>query len=287
MDFHKVSLSDRDWIRAVMAPTGHKSCEESFANLYTWGNEFGMEIACVENTLVCRLGNRYSLPIGLNREAALQKVMELYPTKRVEMFGIEAEDFPFLEKHFNHILGFYDRRWSDYLYYREKLSDLTGKKLAAKRNHINAFMRDCPDWSVSPITPENLADVISFHQRWTEEREMSENLEEELAAAVLELSRFFDMGLDGLILYVGEEIVGYSYGEPITDQTYCVHVEKALASVRGAYPMINREFVCAYCGGYTYINREDDSGEMGLRKAKMSYAPALVVHKYEAEMEKK
>ncbi len=287
MDFHKVSLADRDWVRAVMAQTNHKSCEESFANLYTWGNEFGMEIARVEDTLVCRLGDRYSLPIGLRREQALQQVLALYPTEKVAMFGIEAEDFAFLERHFRHIRAFYDRRWSDYLYKREQLCDLTGKKLAAKRNHINAFERDYPDWYTSPITPDNLPAVMEFHRRWAEQREMDENLAEELAAAEIELGRYFEMGLEGLVLYAGGEPVAYSYGEPITDQTYCVHVEKALAEVRGAYPMINREFVRTYCDGYTYINREDDSGEKGLRKAKLSYGPAIILHKYEAEMEKK
>lgn len=287
MNFHKVTLADRDWIRTAMAQTKHKSCEESFANLYIWGNDFGIEVAEVDGTLVCRLGDRYSLPIGPNRESALCKVIELYPTTHVEMFGIEGQDFPLLEQYFHHIRAVYDRRWSDYLYKREKLSELTGKKLAAKRNHINAFERDFPDWHTERITPDNLPAVMTFHQHWTEEREMDENLEEELAAAEMELREFFDMGLEGLVLYAGGEIVAYSYGEPITDQTYCVHVEKALACVRGAYPMINREFVRAYCDGYEYINREDDSGEKGLRKAKMSYGPAILLHKYEAEMEKK
>lgn len=287
MDFHKVTLADREWIRAVMAETKHKSCEESFANLYTWGNTFGIEVANVMDTLVCRLGDRYSLPIGKNRAAALQKVIELYPTEKVAMFAVENEDFSFLEQYFTHIRAFYDRRWSDYLYRREPLAELTGKKLAAKRNHINAFVRDYPDWYAAPITADNLSDVVRFHQMWAAERELDENLQDELDAAELELQQFLQMGLDGLVLYAGGDIVAYSYGEPITAQTYCVHVEKALHYVRGAYPMINREFVRAYCNGYEYINREDDSGEKGLRKAKMSYAPALIVHKYEVEMEKK
>lgn len=287
MNFHKVTLDDLDWIRAVMAETQHQSCEESFANLYTWGNEFGMQVAQVENTLVCRLGDRYSLPIGKNREQALQKVLELYNTEHVSMFGIEHSDFPFLEQHFKHIRAAYDRRWSDYIYNRESLCDLTGQKLAAKRNHINAFERDFPDWYTAPITQENLSAVREFHRRWTSEREMDANLEEELAATEIELGNYARMGLDGLVLYAGGDIVAYSYGEPITNSTYCVHVEKALSSVRGAYPLINREFVRTYCRDYLYINREDDSGKKGLRKAKLSYAPVMILHKYEAEMEKK
>ncbi len=287
MDFHKVTLEDRHWIRTVMAETQHQSCEESFANLYTWANQFGMEIAQVEGTLVCRLGDRFSLPIGINREQALSKVLEFYPTSKVAMFGIEQGDFPFLEQHFCHIRAEYDRRWSDYLYKQQDLAQLTGKKLAAKRNHINAFERTFPQWHTAPITQENLEAVRVFHRRWSAEREMDEYLEEELAVTKIELGNYLQMGLDGLVLYAGDEIVAYSYGEPITNRTYCVHVEKALSSVRGAYPLINREFVRTYCQGYEYVNREDDSGAKGLRKAKMSYAPVMILHKYEAEMEKK
>ena len=163
---------------------------------------------------------------------------------------------------------------------------MTGKKLAAKRNHINAFEKAYPKWHTEPITKENIGAVREFHKLWCTSREIGENLEEELDAANLLLSDYFELGLQGLALYAGGNIVAYSFGEPITEETYCVHIEKALSDVRGAYPLINREFVRTYCKDYLYVNREDDSGEAGLRKAKMSYKPYRIVHKYQAEMEK-
>ncbi len=286
MNFHRVTPSDQEWIRAALKGTGRKNCEECFANLYTWGNAFGMEVAQLEGCLICRLENAYSLPIGTNRDAAMCKAMELYGEGRFTIFGLEAQDFAYLEAHFSHIRGEYDRRWSDYIYLRENLENLTGKKLAAKRNHINAFEREHPDWHTEAITRENMEAVRRFHKSWSQTREIDENLEEELDAAELLLENYFELGLEGLVLYAGEDIVAYSFGEPITEETYCVHVEKALSDVRGAYPLINREFVRTYCKEYKYINREDDSGEMGLRKAKMSYAPYMIVHKYQAEMER-
>ena len=286
MDFHKVSPTDQHWIRAALRGTGRKNCEECFANLYTWGNDFGMEVAEVEGCLICKIGESYSLPIGTNRDAAMGKAMELYGDGRFTLFGLEAQDFAFLEQNFRHIRGSYDRRWSDYVYLRESLENLTGKKLAAKRNHINAFEREHPDWHTEAITQENMSAVRAFHELWSNSREIDENLEEELDAAELLLNNYFELGLQGLVLYARAEIVAYSFGEPITEETYCVHVEKALSDVRGAYPLINREFVRTYCRDYKYINREDDSGEKGLRKAKMSYCPCMIVHKYEAEMEK-
>ncbi len=286
MDFHKVTPLDREWIAAALRGTGRMNCEECFANLYTWGNTFGMEVCELEGTLICRLGKMYSLPIGTNRDVAICKAKELYGEGRFTLFGLEAEDFPFLEKHFRHIRAYYDRRWSDYVYLRESLENLTGKKLAAKRNHINAFEKTYPDWHTEPITKDNMSAVLKFHKLWCAAREIGENLGEELDAAELLLNDYFELGLQGLVLYAGEQIVAYSFGEPITEETYCVHMEKALSDVRGAYPMINREFVRTYCKEYRFVNREDDSGEMGLRKAKMSYVPYRIVHKYQAEMEK-
>lgn len=286
MEFHRVTPADREWIRTALKGTDRKNCEESFANLYTWGNAFGMEVAQVEGCLVCRLKNAYSLPIGINRDAAIGKAKELYENGRFVIFGLESQDFPYLERHFSHIRAEYDRRWSDYIYLRDNLENLAGKKLAAKRNHINAFEREYSDWHTEPITKDNMEAVRQFHNRWSQMREIGENLEEELDAAELMLENYFELGLEGLVLYAEQDIVAYSFGEPLTDETYCVHVEKALSHVRGAYPLINREFVRTYCKEYEFINREDDSGEKGLRKAKMSYVPYMIVHKYKAEMEK-
>ncbi len=285
MKFQKVGLEMRDAIRTALAVSGRKNCEESFANLYTWGNDFGFEIAFIGQSFILRYEDTYSLPIGPDREDVMPQAKQLYGQGRFTLFGLEAEDFKFLERHFKHIRGYYDRRWSDYVYEAKKLQELTGKKLAAKRNHINAFEREHPNWHTEPITRENIAAVLQFHTLWCSQKDMDDGLQEEMDMTDGMLWSFFELGLDGLVLYAGQDIVAYSLGEPITDETYCVHVEKALSDVRGAYPLINREFARTYCKDYVYINREDDSGEKGLRKAKLSYEPLMIVHKYHAEME--
>lgn len=94
------------------------------------------------------------------------------------------------------------------------------------------------------------------------------------------LDNFEELGYCGLILYKNGEICAYSYGEPINADTFCVHVEKADAEVRGAYQMINREFVRTFCEEYLYINREDDAGDEGLRRAKLSYYPTDLGRKF-------
>ena len=88
-----------------------------------------------------------------------------------------------------------------------------------------------------------------------------------------------ELELKGGILRVGGEIVAFTLGEPVSDDTFVVHIEKAHAQVRGAYQMINQQFLAHEVADYTYVNREDDTGDEGLRKAKLSYRPAFLVEK--------
>ena len=97
------------------------------------------------------------------------------------------------------------------------------------------------------------------------------------------LKHFEELGFFGLALYAEGEICAFSYGERLGKQGFCVHVEKADANLRGAYPMINRELVRALPQEILWINREDDAGDEGLKKAKMSYRPIELLKKYEAE----
>ena len=90
------------------------------------------------------------------------------------------------------------------------------------------------------------------------------------------------LGLVGGILRVDGEIVGYTLGEPLNSDTFVVHIEKAFSEVRGAYPTINNQFVSHCASNFTYINREEDMGLEGLRKAKLSYQPEILLTKYTA-----
>lgn len=111
---------------------------------------------------------------------------------------------------------------------------------------------------------------------------MSLSLKNEMCAAEKMIVDFERLGLSGLALYKNGRLVAYSIGEPISDSVFCVHLEKADEVERGAYQMINREFARQICAGYEYINREDDAGDEGLRRAKMSYHPTELGKKYRA-----
>ena len=154
-------------------------------------------------------------------------------------------------------------------------------KLAAKRNHINAFMAD-GEWHTEKILPHHCKMLVDFNKKWCDGRCQDKYLQMEICAARRGLENFESLGFLGLMLYKNGALVAYSYGEPINRDTFCVHVEKADSEVRGAYQMINREFAREYCTDYKLINREDDAGDEGLRRAKLSYYPTQAGRKFRA-----
>ena len=101
----------------------------------------------------------------------------------------------------------------------------------------------------------------------------------EMCVTLNSLRLFKELELIGGILRIDGEIVAFTMGEPMSDDTFVVHIEKAYADIQGAYPMINQQFVEHECASYKYINREEDTGSEGLRKAKLSYRPAFLVEK--------
>lgn len=175
----------------------------------------------------------------------------------------------------------YLRDEADYVYEMEKLSTLAGKKLHGKRNHINKFKTLYPDWNYEPITSENVEECFQMALEWRNENGCEEDLEKnaEMCVTLNFLRLFKELGMKGGLIRVDKKVVAFCVGEPVCKDTFVVHVEKAFAEVEGAYPMINQQFVQHECTDYLYVNREEDTGAEGLRKAKLSYHPAFLVEK--------
>ena len=161
----------------------------------------------------------------------------------------------------------------------EQLATLAGKKLQAKRNHINRFVERFPHWYTRPLDGQTREDCQALARRWYEDREEIRGLSTERAALTEALERYDILGMEGLVLYDGEKAVGFSLGNRITPEIYDVNFEKADPEVPGAYPLINREFSRRIAESYPQVrllNREDDMGLEGLRKAKESYNPMML-----------
>ena len=165
---------------------------------------------------------------------------------------------------------------------------LTGKKFQAKRNHLNSFLNEYREFEARQIRLEDIPACLAMNDEWCRLMGCNQDvgLEQETCAVHRAFNSFGELGLEGLMILIDGKIVAYTLGELLTKNTWLVHVEKAFQEFRGAYQAINQLFVRYAMEKYPhveYINREDDSGDMGLRIAKMSYHPAFFVEKYPSE----
>jgi hypothetical protein len=169
----------------------------------------------------------------------------------------------------------------EYIYSSNDLIHLVGKKHQSKRNHIHKFQRTY-QWEYLPITPEIIPDCLELYKRWCKENGGC-NREQSLIAEGIATQKAFahyeQLDLVGGALRIDGEILAYSYGQPLTADTFGVHAEKCLYKIDGGFAMMNQQFAEHNCTNYRYINREEDLGLESLRKAKLSYHPAFLLEK--------
>lgn len=173
--------------------------------------------------------------------------------------------------------------WSDYLYDIHSMSSLKGKKMSKKRNHVNRFMSLYPEVLTEDVEPKNAVEALSFMDVYDCEADGApmELVESALTRKMLNLIACGQTHFEGIILRVGDRIVGFSIGDVKRDTLY-VHIEKATRSIPGSYEMVCNAFVKRMLEKYPdlkFVNREDDGGDEGLRRSKMSYHPIAILEK--------
>lgn len=286
LNFKELTLEDKAFVDEVIKNSDKRFCEYTFGNMYCWGRKYGLKIARTEQGFVIGTPEkaRFNFPVGSDFEKITSELVQSYPS--ITFSVLSQSEAEYMEKNFDGFEITQLQEKFDYIYETEKLQTLSGKKLAAKRNHINAFLAD-GEYYIENINEENVDKLFEFNRKWCLGLcEKDTSLHEEMCAVNTGLENFSALGYRGLILYKNGKICAYSYGEPINYDTFCVHVEKADYEVRGAYQMINREFAKVFGEGFLYINREDDAGDEGLRRAKMSYYPTELGTKFKAERKK-
>lgn len=290
LDFKMPTLEDRDLIQSFYDKADSRSCEDTFANLYLWKRLYPTEFAIVDNMMVLKSAKEdfyFRFPKGTheNLKKVLEKMMEYAGEKNVpfRLAVVTPPQFELLEELFPGKFQIeYNRDDADYVYEREKLANLSGKKYHGKKNHVNKFKKTYEDWSYEPITEENVEECFQMALKWRNLNGCEEGGEEKLAemcVALNSLRLMKELKLVGGCLKTGGKVAAFTIGEPVNKDTFVVHIEKALTDVEGAYPMINQQFVQAVMEDYRYVNREEDTGEEGLRQAKLSYRPVFLVEK--------
>ena len=295
LNFHKPSVQDYDWIHEILYPADLPGADNAFHNMYFWECYYG-EVAQLGGFVTQRLSQNgvstYLFPAGKGDvQAALEELMQDAKT-RGEKFclrGVTDDKKALLEQLFPGKFTFTAYRDSfDYIYTVEELTELHGKKLQAKRNHCNRFEQDHPNFETRVVTMENIALCREMVQKWYEVHEWNEQIEQEKTAISRAFDCFDKTNMDGLMLLDGGEVIAFSMGARMNAQYYDVCFEKAYSAINGAYAMINREFSRMIAQKYPevqFLNREDDMGEPGLRKAKESYQPTLLLEKFNAAIQ--
>lgn len=290
MSFRKLLVSDKEEYQKYFLSDKRKGCEYTFACNFIWQDVYRSTFDIIENCYVAKTDrhghNIYNLPLGEKEDIvkAIKAIIEI-EGKNTVLRGILDYHIPFLREHFCDMFEFsYNRDESDYIYLSENLINLSGKKYQSKRNLIKRF-NDNPDWCYEEITRDNVGECINLNHIWCDDKNVaiSEDMRIEIGACNTALAHFDVLDLKGGLIRREGKVVAYSIGEALTDDTFVVHFEKAL-DIKGCYQTINNEFSKHNCAGFKYINREEDAGEEGLRKAKLSYNPEIILHKYEAKI---
>lgn len=287
--FKRPELEDKEIISSYFEKAQSRSCERTFVNVYLWPRHYKVQYAIIEDTLVFRDSGKnlsFTYPAGEpeNVKKALEFLMEYCKEKDVPfiLYNVTPHMFAQLDKWYpKKFFIEYNRDLADYVYETEKLASLAGKKLHGKRNHINKFKALYPDWSYEPLNDDNVEDCFQMALKWRNKNGCEDDPEKnaEMCVTLNSLRLYKELGLKGGVLKADGKIVAFTVGEPVSDDTFVVHIEKAFAEVDGAYPMINQQFVQHECMEYEYVNREEDTGAEGLRKAKLSYRPAFLEEK--------
>lgn len=286
LEFKTPSIEDAEKIRKILKNVTGDNCQMCLGSFYNWGPEYNLKIAFTDNCLVTRGGKNgrvnYCFPQGDgNRKEIIE---ELLKEETLRFYGLLESDVKFVEKEFPGMFEFRENRDSaDYIYLTEDLAWLKGKKFHSKRNHIKFFEKHY-NWVYEKMTEENLNDCIRMTEKWIEENEdkIEDGIDTELDVIKRAFDYFTALGFVGGIIRVDGEVVAWTLGEHLSEDTFCTHFEKAFASYRGAYPIINREFAKNELSSYTFVNREEDMGLEGLRKAKLSYKPVKLGIIYDA-----
>ena len=292
LQFKPISIEDRDLVCRYTSKISYGTTETAFVDLFIWGENYRTCIAEESGFLFIRVGEgencAYLFPYG---DGEIEKAISILQKdaevcgRRLRFVGVVREAKEILERAFPDRFVFNETRENfDYVYLASSIINLPGRKLHSKRTNINKFMAQCGErFSFEEITKENIGDVRKFQENW-----LAHNLathDSSLYAENDAIARAFDnfdaIGIRGGILRIDGEIAAYSLGTPINDEFYLISVEKANTEYPGIYQVINKLYAEHFCGGYKYINREEDMGDEGLRQAKLSYRPELLIEKYE------
>ena len=288
MHFQKLTWQDAACLRSFLPFLTGRECDPTPGCLMMWRDFCRMKYHTDGNSLYICLHDdsstpHYALPISRDHAEAVQRLVKENKGSSPMCFTtIPESHVPMFEQLYPGCTVTPQRDYADYLYRAESLVTMAGRKLSGQRNQMSQFRRNHPDWSFEPVTPSDVPAVIAFlKENFILDPSMDPVKRTEDLMALDMLEHLDDCPLSGGMLTAEGHIFGFAFGEIIRDTLY-VHIEKALRDEKGAYQMVVNHYSAMYAGDsrVQWINREDDNGDPGLRKTKLSYLPDRLLNNY-------
>ena len=295
MNFNPITIKNMEEIQSHLQRANSPFCDHCFVDIFIWKDHFKTHFCILDDILFLKTeafptGTPiYIAPIGpsdfikavpyIHEDARQRSVPFIMTSLTLGQKKILEETFPD-EFSFEEL-----RNSADYIYSSSDLISLKGSKFHSKRNFINRFKKVFENrWVYENITPDNREEVLRYYDEWRlkQVEKGQDFFQGEYAAVRLALENFEALGLLGGLLRLDGRIIAFTFGVQSSNEMFTIQVEKAHSDIPGAYQMINQQFVIANCQEVRWINREEDLGLEGLRKAKLSYHPAVLAMKYKA-----
>jgi len=292
-EMRPLTLEDRELFRGLFAARPPQQSEFTFTNLFVWREAYSLRIARLDDAILVfswradpedsflfpPLGdaNEDTVRAGLRALAEAGHDAKLARATRADLdrLGLTEDGYQIVS----------DRAQWDYVYRVPDLIALRGNKYHDKRNHLEQFLRE-HEYAYRPLTPDLAPACKALHDRWCDEKhcDLYATLRAEVRAVKEVLDHLEELGAVGGCLEIEGRLEAFTLGELLDPETVVIHIEKANAVYHGLYQLINQQFLAQQWAMIPFVNREQDLGLEGLRKAKESYNPYHMVEKFEVRL---
>lgn len=293
MEFSEITLNSKSLFEHYLKEHDIKISELTFTNFFAWRYFYRFRYAVISGLLCiiaapCKSQPFAMMPIGAVNEKNFAKVYEelkrYFEDRNWKLCfkKITEDELRYFKNRVSsdkYIV--HDRDNSDYLYNTNDLIMLKGKRYDGKRNHINKFKRQ-HSFEYVPLECRYIDECSRIMEEWCREKncKCQEGDYCERKANLELLRNFRALGCKGALINMDGEFAAFTVGEILSEDTAVIHIEKANKSVDGLYTVVNQQFVMQEWSSTLFINREQDLGIEGMRKAKLSYHPCMMIDKY-------
>ena len=289
MDFCKLKLTDIGVLRPFFNMQSKRICDCTSGSIVMWRTYFDTEFAVENGSLFLKFGHdvnmetAFNMPLGGDRKAALEKIRDYCQKNNIAplFFSVLEDEFDDLRAVFGECEIIPDRDWSDYLYDAQDLVTYKGRRFNGQRNHLNKFKSLYPHYKFEEITTKNTDKIREFLAEYTKNNPKEDATAKAEIGMIYELLDNYELyALFGAFISVDEKVVAFSVGEKVGD-TLFTHIEKANISYNGVYQAMVNDFAKRFVSEeINFINREEDVGDEGLRRSKLSYHPTKILEKH-------